>query len=333
MNSVIPAAVNARRRSEVPFNLALGFAQAGSQEEQRALEAARTEFAKKVDQVMTQFSGGTFLAELRETLHMIRNPAKKLRYGVGLYLDAIQKNGKRLKRQPFRAREKWLSDTWLEYSFGWAPLLNDLDDARQYLQRRQDVLAREVRTVKGVAGRNALRAEANQNWVAGNATVTCRERRVDNYVATLRGGVLCSALGRDLISQSALGLSARSFVPTLWEVIPWSFLIDYFTNIGDVITAWSNRNVDLAWGCQTLYRERKADFIDQRGTNSLVKVVEAKLIPSSQIMKSTYFSRSAFENSPVPSFNFELPGFGVKFINIAALAGARTRIGAMHLAQ
>lgn len=33
------------------------------------------------------------------------------------------------------------------------------------------------------------------------------------------------------------GFSAKEFVPTLWELLPWSFLVDYFTNVGDILDA------------------------------------------------------------------------------------------------
>jgi hypothetical protein len=48
------------------------------------------------------------------------------------------------------------------------------------------------------------------------------------------------------------GFTPSEFVPTAWELMPWSFLVDYFTNIGDILTSsvtdtssvrWVNRSI------------------------------------------------------------------------------------------
>lgn len=331
VNSVIPTPANARRSSLWPFNLPLNSAQVGSPQETTNINAARTKFSKSVEKAMTQFSGGVFLAELRETLHMIRRPGQSLFKEIGQYLGAVQKNARRLKRQPKYKREQWLSNTWLEYSFGWAPLLNDLDDARNYLQKRQDALYQELVPVKGGSTVDVLRTETAQGFASGPASLSCRERVVDTYMCFYAGAVSSRALSQNLISASALGLSPRSFVPTLWEVIPWSFVIDYFTNVGDVLTGWSNQSCTLAWGRETLIRQRKADYIDQRGTNTLLKVIDSHLIPSSQFAIGRSFVRSPLTEPPLPSFQFEIPGIGVKWINLGALANTRRSIGAFRL--
>jgi hypothetical protein len=38
-----------------------------------------------------------------------------------------------------------------------------------------------------------------------------------------------------IISMS--GFDLRSFVPTVWELVPYSFIVDYFSNVGDCLMA------------------------------------------------------------------------------------------------
>lgn len=325
------SAANARRQSLCTGQIPILGASLGSNEEVAAINNARIDFSKHVGHIYTSFQGGVFLGELRETLHMIRRPAQSLRKRVGEYLADVQKNARRLKRLPKPAREKWVSNTYLEYSFGWAPLLSDLDDARKYLQRRQDILFKEIKTTKGVASVRALRDETLQSTTVGPATLIRSRRYVDTYTCVYAGGVASTATGRTLVNASAMGLSARNFVPTLWELIPWSFVIDYFSNIGDVIEAWSNQRINLAWGRETIVRERRADFINQRGVNSLTKEVEAIFIPSSQVMLSKRFNRSPISSPPLPSVSFEIPGFGIKWVNLAALTAARRNLNKLRL--
>jgi hypothetical protein len=44
----------------------------------------------------------------------------------------------------------------------------------------------------------------------------------------------------------ALGLTSHEALATAWELTPWSWLTDWFSNIGDVIAA-TNNSVGLTW--------------------------------------------------------------------------------------
>lgn len=332
VQSTTPTPNNARRVSLCVHTPDLSGPASGSAEEVSCVNAARSKFSSKAYNALTQFQGGVFLAELRETLHMIRRPGQSLWKEIGSYLGTVRKNARSLKRQPVSKREQWLSNTWLEYSFGWKPLLNDLDDARNYLQRRQDALYQELVRIEAVATSRALRFDQVLTFTSGVCGLHCRERRVDEYTSILSGAVSSRASGQDLISASAMGLAPRNFVPTLWEVIPWSFVVDYFSNIGDVINAWSNQTVRLAWGRETLVRERRSDLYDQRmTTGSLVRVDTAIFIPSYQVSSVRTFNRNPITTPPIPTVAFELPGFGTKWINLGALANTRRALGAFRL--
>lgn len=86
---------------------------------------ARANFYKKLRNLHTQFEGYIFLGELMETLHMLRNPFVGIRNLSKDFLDTLRK---RKRANP----KKWLNDAgsaWLEQSFGWNPLMNDINDA------------------------------------------------------------------------------------------------------------------------------------------------------------------------------------------------------------
>jgi hypothetical protein len=286
---------------------------------------ARTKFAKKVEGTMTQFSGGVFLAELKETLHLIRNPAKALRQQLSDYIHLCQRNvGKWKALGHVRGRNK-IQNAWLEASFGWLPLLHDLDDARSYLDKRQDALYREVIRVNGFAERSWLVSDALQGNGNGIVGVFYRERVRRNSVCVLSGGVRSDASSKKLIDASAMGLAPRSFVPTLWEWLPWSFAVDYFSNVGDVITAWSNQSCELAWGRETVVRESVKDLYAQ-GVYSTSTLYGSRqtLIPGDLTLTRREFSRTKIVTPPVPTLMYELPGFSLKWLNLSALL-LRTR--------
>jgi len=254
-----------------------------------------------------------------------------LRREIGMYLGTVYKNAPKLKKMRKYRREQWVSNTWLEYAYGWGPLISDLDDARKYLDKRQSILYQEIKTAKFVAGMQFLREDSPTSVTIGPATIFKSRRSVDEYMIIFRGGVASRATGQDLINHSALGLSYRHFVPTLWELLPWSFVIDYFSNIGDVLSAWSSQRLSLAWGCQTTRRKRTADYIDQRGANNLTKVEGSIFIPGDIKSVVSSFTRVPISTPPLPSVAFEIPGFGIQWINMAALLNTRKKLGAYRL--
>jgi hypothetical protein len=129
------------------------------------------------------------------------------------------------------------------------------------------------------------------------------------------------------------GVGARDFIPAVWEAIPYSFLIDYFTNIGDIIEVVSFPRSDLAWISRT-YRNHSirsteqvaiADKSDPAFPASNSNKVFAFQPPRVKWDRK-YVSRTAYSGSIVPSLRFEIPGSKnwKKWCNIAALARLRT---------
>lgn len=283
-----------------------------------AQNRARTKFTKRIEDVQTLFSGGVFLAELRQTLTMISNPAKLLRKGVDRYLLGVKPIVRRYRREPEKA-SKFLADKWLEASFGWLPLLNDLDDARSYLDRRFEQLLQELVVVKGTAEVPEMLSDVGSTRGAGPITITFRTRVKATYTHVLAGAVSSRASSPKVINMSAMGLAPRSFAPTLWEVIPWSFLIDYFSNVGDVISGWANQYTTLAWGRETSIDTFLTELYDQHVSFSLPLIIDRRWVPSSFWTQSKVFSRNPISTPPVPGLMFEIPGMGTKWVNMAAL--------------
>lgn len=42
--------------------------------------------------------------------------------------------------------------------------------------------------------------------------------------------------------EDPLGLRTPFSVDTLWEATPWSWLIDYFADLGDILAVWGNNS-------------------------------------------------------------------------------------------
>lgn len=292
--------------------------------------AAKADFLKRLIRHNRQVSGGVVLGELRETLRMIRNPAKELRRRWSDWDTASRKmRARRLRgfRGPTARRvrdvHRDLADSWLEHSFGWRPLLSDIDDATRALNRRNEYVG-DPQPIFGEGGRNTQL----QNSVAYLNGQGCRiyhnfiRERVTHveYFGKTRAYVL-----NPLKFNARLwGFDPRDFAPTIWELTPYSFLIDYFTNIGTIIEAWSWGRADLAWCEKRVLRQ----YSNTRTYWSIPSASNFYDVGSSSggfTTNTSHKIREPYGGGFTPAFTWKLPGFGLKWLNIAALVAAKRR--------
>lgn len=284
---------------------------------------AATAFYKKLESTKTLFQGGTALAELGETLRMIRSPLKGLRKGLDDYLSDVTK---RRKGSP-ASKQKALADTWLEHSFGWMPLVNDIEEGMSYLDRRKKQLENETIPITAIA-----KAEDTLFTPMSGSTVLtsygCLKTYKYRVSVRYKGAIWSNRQSQTIATPESLGLGLRNFAPTLWEIMPYSFLVDYFTNVGDVISAYSLRKTKLAWGCRT---ERWETVLSSSqpwqamATNNYNVLSWLSSPPSGDTSKVTV-KRSRVTSVPVPDLYFEVPGLGTKWLNLAALAASKRRL-------
>jgi hypothetical protein len=286
---------------------------------------ARQRFVSNYRSRRTAFQSGVFLGELMEVVRMIRSPAKALREGLDHYHKVLKK---RLRRSNPRNRKRIIQDTWLEYTFGWSPLVNDVRAAAELATAHPMAV---FETIKGGA-----EIENLSTHLQGSHTVPtgCRV----NYTIVTTGAVVVSYKGAIRAENAPptfpeqLGLSWSNLAPTVWELIPYSFLIDYFTNVGKVIDGVSTGVISLAWGCRNEVKSYSAEVISRGFDHNYADTVPTKPfgaishvghgeIAGPLCSRSTY-NRTKVEQVSVGigDLTFKLPGSNLRWLNIAALA-------------
>jgi hypothetical protein len=255
---------------------------------------------------------------------MIRRPAQALREGINRYYSTVKKRLKRSKN-----KHRTVRDTWLEYNYGWAPLVSDIEDIAKLATLDPFRVSKPIRGLGGSAW-NAESGEVNRapNSIGGPLFWTARYRTV-NQVSIQYLGAVCAENTPPSFPEQ-LGLSWSNVLPTIWELIPYSFLVDYFTNVGKVIEGISTGPIWLAWGCKTTRLDSKATYetlfrpdITTAGYGS----TKWSGYVSGHGTTGRYFEmrREAIEKVSVgiTDFTFKLPGSNTKWLNIAALARLR----------
>lgn len=183
---------------------------------------------------------GTFAAEFSKTLDLVVNFRKRLLKTMSDVMSS--KTYKTRARRSLTA----FSDTWLEYRYGWRLLAYDIEEVNSSLTKLQE----------GVKSLGIRRVTSHGVNTITNSTSSSRAGGIpgaggpwDMTVSTVfrteshtRSGLGIEGVARDLAFIDPL--------VTGWEIIPWSFILDWFFNLGDMITAWSpfaSGNVMWAW--------------------------------------------------------------------------------------
>lgn len=172
------------------------------------------------------------VAEAKKTSQMLYRP----------FQNSLTLLGRMVTRRAHLVRNgldfaKASTQAYLEYRFGWKPIINDFKNACE-----AHVVHDQVRNLRLVA-----RASEERSWI-----LTGRQ-----YSSTFNGGIQvassadyhrvlkCSAgylyeivdENANASLQRALGLRVADLPGTMWELVPFSFVLDRFVNIGTWLRA------------------------------------------------------------------------------------------------
>lgn len=231
----------------------------------------------RINQAVNEFQGGVFIGEIRETLQLLRHPVESilksclsLRKAEIRFADKLKRLEKWYRSQlrlnvrkreeiekRYLARLRWLEklwgNEWLKFQYGVLPLMSDAQSAVDRLNRI--AAKRKRRIVKYNLSDNNESAEGPfhngaYGWYwqeAGQTSVTAR----GSSKALIQ--VLPSLSAYDL---SNWGITLQNIVPTLYELTPWTFLLDYFTNVNEILNSTFTEQGDIVWmwaGCEFNY--------------------------------------------------------------------------------
>lgn len=286
--------------------------------ETKADNLALTRYYSNLNAVTTSFKGLVFTGELRESLRLIRSPGKALRNGVSHYLQTLRQAGPMISR---RRRPSFVRDTWLEYSFGWKPIINDIDSAIRafYLSKA----ARPIfEMVKGTGKEITIRDFSNNSGSHGPLTwfydTTVSEECYVKYF-----GIQFSE-GRGVSDSHSYGFRPSEFIPTIWELLPYSFLVDYFSNIGDIIQSWSYRFIRNGWTAKTVRRTLKRETSNETAqlfdVNDFAFNYRGTGHPGHQSAQKVTVVRIPDVHPGVPFLELQVPGMDSRWVNILALS-------------
>lgn len=289
---------------------------------------AKTRFLKKLIDAQQELESLVSLGEGRETLRMLNGAAKGLWHGVRNWKTVAKKlrprNASRQLAYTFTrdlpSLHEALRHRWLEHAFGWRPFIADIEAAGQTINRWNDYYMEKLSIRAG--GDEETSTVTDSEQIDGVFRFRKTEQVVTSCITVYAGSVKSIAMNPVKFRAELMGFKPQNFVPTVWELIPYSFLVDYFTNIGDILNGWAHQRGRLAWARQTVIKSKTWRCV------SIPRVADATyypvvLVPSLGESVSKQVSRTPYTDSFMPDFEFEIPGLSLKWLNMAALARGR----------
>jgi len=259
---------------------------------------------------------GEDFGEWKQTVDLFRHPLAPVRK---LLTSVLKNHSLALKARNLKSLGKGLSDVYLEYQYGWKPLASSLASGLVALQNREKFAVYVPFRVTG-------KSSANPTTRRGGSTMIPTQTRITDEVHVKYQGVWgaeSDTIPTRTVSES-LGLTFREIVPTIWNLIPYSFLIDYFTNIGDIISSITVPYSNVRWCNRTIVTERKKYVSMSAVPDPAVKFIEYTVLkPGYYSISDKRFSRRAQTGLPVPEFNVDFGLSGTHWANVAALVSSK----------
>lgn len=320
---------------------------------------AKAKFIQKLNSVHKSMDGGVALGEIRQVIDQLRHPLKSFRTSIDDYLSTAHKRGRRRARKDKkdkrdksdadtrkRAVVNALTGTYLEWKFGVQPTLQDIEGLMTALDRMSGRLF-DLQRIRAGASWGTLTSDASIHdgggaWVLSGtgisgpqqmAQVKARRTVVASGRITYSGAVGIES--PESTFRKELGLMPRDFLPTVWNLLPWSWAVDYAFNVGSVIDSicasygnvrWCNqaikRTVTETWSTAGLLSK---SFSNTSNREDLGKTLD---VPSIVEIESLTYSRVPYEAGVVgfmPRFVLKAPS-AVKALNLASALWTANRV-------
>jgi len=162
---------------------------------------------------------------------------------------AIPSSGSGFARRFRRNQSRAVSTGWLELQYGWYPLISDCYGVVEVLQQRFS----DMNPIQVISAVESIQRDKSDVSFIGDLT------RATTYTSRYDVKVVCRfRLSQELLhTATQLGITNPALIA--WELLPFSFVVDWFLPIGNFISSWdATLGVDFLHGSETTFKKNQA---------------------------------------------------------------------------
>jgi len=275
---------------------------------------------------------GRSIKHFKHDVHSTLHPMAGIREKINSYLVKLEKvpYGK-LKGASLYST---ITQAYLEFKFGVEPFVTDISDIIADMVIRDRKRNPSV-PVQATASHRYLGTSV-LGTVTGVGYMSILNPHQYTRITSVYSERLRGAVRTGINDDGKLGLIQdnkllpKDWLPTAFSIMPYAWMINYFTNIREIIDAAAFRFSDLVWGCHTLRDVTTMSYSDVICTpTSLVLPGQfgnfaAVSSGGNAIIEITKVSRFAITPSAlVPTFAFSIPVSSTPWVNMMAAFSPR----------
>lgn len=288
------------------------------------------------------------LGELASTARQLVRPYEKMRLLMLAHLDRLASRLSRIsarskpKSKKLAVREA-LSSTWLETTLGVLPTISDTRSIAEALARYDSGADLRRGAVKGygeVVSTTSVPPAAST--IGGHARVWTNEQTVTRDIVVYRAGLEVQSSPDKNPANDVLrlcGFNPINFIPTVWEVIPFSWVVDYFVTIGQALNMNIVNTGNVKWIVKSTKRDSRKTNWETPDISYIVKTLGTQCTgasgtPGKSVTFRTNVAREVVVGAKVP---YLIPRFKtlseinpLQVANLTALISVKTkRVGSI----
>lgn len=210
---------------------------------QALLKAADARSMLLVDLAEAQKTSDMIAARVKQ-LATALSSVKNLQFGkAGSILGMRPRDVKRAVKRAAKRTPKRLADAtsvWLELRYGWMPLVYSVQDAAAHLSSLVNFPKIEHRVLHSHSSYNETRT-SKDTWMLSTVDgrgLTLTRNCTDETINTVKVWVKVAPTSYELHELNAGGFV--NLAEVAWELVPLSFVVDWFVPIGDWIASLSS---------------------------------------------------------------------------------------------
>jgi hypothetical protein len=242
---------------------------------------------------------GVTVASWKQSSDMIRDRSQRI---ANIFDRRIKAVGKMSPEKLRRIRAQGTASAFLEGEFGWRPLLDDI-------QAGLGTLARNPPDSQWIRSS----AHADVPWTystVGNTGLSAwlKQDALEKYLVTISGQVTIESQNAFLANR--LGL--LNLPGVAWDLIPWSFVVNMFTNMSQMVnslTDFCGVTVISSSTTQSVLADIRQQVLDNPANSTYVGSCGSRL-------RIKYRRRTL--GLPTPKFQWRVPDLNLELAAIAS---------------